>query len=81
MRVAATPDAYPTGGLFHAAPRVELWCDTPGATIVYTTEREEPFYWRLYDGPFRMRFWELRVQCGRLGYRDSEIMTYEFDIE
>jgi len=81
VRVAATPGGYPTGGLFHAAPRVELWCDTPGATIVYTTEREEPFYWRLYQGPFRMRFWELRAQCGRLGYRDSEIVTYEFDIE
>jgi hypothetical protein len=80
-QVAATPSGYPTGGLFHAAPTVELRCDTLGATIVYTTEREEPFYWRLYQGPFRMRFWELRAQCGRLGYRDSEIVAYEFDIE
>lgn len=78
---AATPEAYPTGGLFHVAPRVELWCDTPNSTIVYTTEREGPFYWRLYQEPFRMRFWELRVQCGRLGYRNSEVVTYEFDIE
>ena len=80
-RVAATPAGYPTGGLFHVAPRVELSCDTPGSTIVYTTEREPPFYWRLYRGPFRMRFWELRFQCGRLGYQDSSIVTYEFDIE
>ncbi|MCY4078109.1 MAG: hypothetical protein OXH04_22070, partial [Acidobacteria bacterium] len=79
--VASTPAGYPTGGLFHVAPRVELWCDTEGSTIVYTTEREAPFYWRLYTGPFRMRFWTLRAQCGRLGYRDSEVLRYEFDIE
>ena len=48
---------------------------------MYTTEREAPFYWRLYTGPFRMRFWTLRMQCGRLGYRDSEVVRYEFDIE
>ena len=78
---AAAPAAYPTGGLFHVAPRVELWCDTEGSTIVYTTEREAPFYWRLYTGPFRMRFWTLRAQCGRLGYRDSKVVRYEFDIE
>ena len=79
--VAAAPAGYPTGGLFHVAPRVELSCDTEGSTIVYTTEREAPFYWRLYTGPFRMRFWTLRAQCGRLGYRDSEMVRYEFDIE
>ena len=79
--VAATSGGYPTGGLFHVAPRVDLWCDTESSTIVYTTERESPFYWRLYDGPFRMRFWTLRFQCGRLGYRDSDIVTYDFDIE
>ena len=79
--VAAAPAGYPTGGLFHVAPRVELSCDTEGSTIVYTTEREAPFYWRLYTGPFRMRFWTLRMQCGRLGYRDSEMVRYEFDIE
>ena len=78
---AAAPAGYPTGGLFHVAPRVELSCDTEGSAIVYTTEREAPFYWRLYTGPFRMRFWTLRVQCGRLGYRDSELVRYEFDIE
>ena len=79
--VAATPGGYPTGGLFHVAPRVDLGCATEGSTIVYTTEVEEPFYWRLYTGPFRMRFWTLRFQCGRLGYRDSDIVTYDFDIE
>lgn len=79
--VAANPRGYPTGGLFHVAPRLELRCDTEGSTIVYTTEREAPFYWRLYTGPFRMRFWTLRFQCGRLGYRDSDIVTYDFDIE
>ena len=78
---AAQPDGYPTGGLFHVAPRTELRCDTEGSTIVYTTEREPPFYWRLYTGPFRMRFWTLRFQCGRLGYHNSEIVRYEFDIE
>ena len=79
--VAATPAGYPTGGLFHVAPRVDLRCDTAGSTIVYTTEREAPFYWRLYTGPFRMRFWTLRFQCGRLGYGDSDIVTFDFDIE
>lgn len=79
--VAAIPAGYPTGGLFHVAPRVELRCDTEGSTIVYTTEHEAPFYWRLYTGPFRMRFWTLRFQCGRLGFRNSDIVTFDFDIE
>ena len=78
---AATPGGYPAGGLFHVAPRVDLRCDTAGSTIVYTTEREAPFHWRLYTGPFRMRFWTLRFQCGRLGYRDSDVVTFDFDIE
>ena len=78
---AATPEGYPTGGLFHVAPRVDLWCDTKGSSIIYTTEREAPYRWRLYEGPFRMRFWTLRAQCGRLGYRDSAVVTYDFDIE
>jgi len=77
----ATPTGYPAGGLFHVAPRIDLQCETPGSTIVYTTERDPPFYWRLYRGPFRMRFWELRVQCGRLGYENSDVVMYEFDIE
>ena len=79
--VAAAPDGRPTGGLFHVAPIVRLRCDTEGSTIVYTTELVEPFYWRLYIGPFRMRFWTLRFQCGRLGHLDSEVVAYEFDIE
>ena len=79
--IAATPAGYPTGGLFHVAPVVELACATEGSTLVYTTEHEAPFYWRLYTGPFRMRFWTLRFQCGRLGYRDSDMVTYDFDIE
>ena len=79
--VAATPSGYPTGGVFHVAPVVELSCETEDATIIYTTERVEPFQWRLYTDPFRMRFWTLRFQCGRLGYRDSEVVIYDFDIE
>ena len=79
--VAATPSGYPTGGLFHVAPRVELGCETEGSSIIYTTEREPPYHWRLYTGSFRMRFWTLRFQCGRLGHLDSEVVTYDFDIE
>ena len=78
---AAVPEAYPQGGLFHVAPQVELSCATEGATIIYTTERTAPFHWRLYKGPFRMRFWTLRAKCGRLGYLDSNVRTYDFDIE
>ena len=78
---AATPAGYPTGGLFHVAPRVELSCETEGATIIYTTDLVAPFRWRLYQGPFRMRFWTLRARCGRLGYRDSDVVSYDFDIE
>jgi len=78
---AAAPVGYPRGGLFHVAPQVELSCGTQGSTIIYTTERVTPFQWRLYDGSFRMRFWTLRAKCGRLGYLDSEVTTYEFDIE
>ena len=56
-------------------------CKTEDATVIYTTERVAPFHWRLYMGPFRMRFWTLRFQCGRLGYRDSDVVSYDFDIE
>ena len=76
---AAAPEGYPQGGQFHGSPQVELWCETEGATIIYTTERAAPFHWRLYKGPFRMRFWTLRAKCGRLGYLDSNVTTYEFD--
>ena len=79
--VASAPTGYPTGGVFHIAPMVELSCETEASTIIYTTERVAPFYWRLYTGPFRMRFWTLRFQCGRLGYRDSEVVSYDFDID
>ena len=79
--VAATPRGYPTGGVFHVAPRVELSCGTEGSSMVYSTELAAPFYWRLYTGPFRMRFWTLRFQCGRLGYANSPVVTYDFDIE
>ena len=78
---AEAPGGYPKGGLFHVAPQVELTCETEGSTIIYTTERVAPFYWRLYEGAFRMRFWTLRAKCGRLGYLDSEVTTYDFDIE
>ena len=79
--VAAAPTGRPAGGLFHVAPYVRLRCDTEGSVIVYTTELDPPFYWRLYRGPLLMRFWTLRVRCGRLGYLDSDVVTYEFDIE
>ena len=79
--IAATPSGYPTGGVFHVAPRVELSCEMEDATIIYTTERLAPFHWRLYTGPFRMRFWTLRFQCGRLGYQGSDVVSSDFDIE
>lgn len=78
---AAAPVGYPRGGMHHGAPQVDLWCDTEDSTIIYTTERVAPFYWRLYDGTFRMRFWTLRAKCGRLGYLDSAVTTYDFTIE
>ena len=78
---AAAPVGYPRGGMHHGAPQVDLWCDTEDSTITYTTERIAPFYWRLYDGTFRMRFWTLRAKCGRLGYLDSAVTTYDFTIE
>lgn len=78
---ASAPVGYPRGGMFHGSPQVELWCNTEDSTITYTTERVAPFYWRLYDGTFRMRFWTLRARCGRLGYLDSAVTTYDFTIE
>jgi len=81
--VAATPGGYPTGGLFHVAPRVELRCDTEGSTIVYTTEREAPFYWRLYTGPFRMRPWTVTFSglCNAPGTWHVYALEARFGIE
>ena len=80
-QTTATPSAYPQGGIFHGPPRVTLSCPTEGASIVYTTDRGDDPRWKLYTEPFRMADWMLRVQCGRLGYFDSEVVSYDFDVE
>ncbi|MXZ71257.1 MAG: sulfatase-like hydrolase/transferase [Acidobacteria bacterium] len=77
----ARPESYPRGGIFHVAPRVSITCPTEGAVIEYTTDSFEPFRWRLYTGPFRFVDWHLRFRCGRLGYHDSEVVKYDFDVE
>ena len=79
--VAARPESYPRGGLFHVAPEVSITCATEGAAIEYTTDRYPPFRWKLYTGPFRIVDWQLRFRCGRLGYHDSETVNYDFDVE
>ncbi len=78
---APRPESYPRGGIFHVAPRVSITCPTEGAVIEYTTDSHEPFQWKLYTGPFRFVDWQLQFRCGRLGYHDSEIVKYEFDVE
>ena len=79
--VAARPESYPRGGVFHVAPEVSITCETEGAAIEYTTDRYPPFRWKLYTGPFRIVDWQLRFRCGRLGYHDSETVKYDFDVE
>ncbi len=39
---AATPFFAPGGGTFHTVLSVEVWCDTEGAAIHYTTDGSEP---------------------------------------
>jgi len=78
---AARPESYPRGGIFHVAPRVSITCPTEGAVIEYTTDSFEPFRWKLYTRPFRFVDWHLRFRCGRLGYHDSEVVKYDFDVE
>lgn len=78
---APRPESYPRGGIFHVAPRITITCPAEGAVIEYTTDSYEPFRWKLYTGPFRFVDWHLRFRCGRLGYHDSEIVKYDFDVE
>ena len=78
---AARPESYPRGGIFHVAPRISITCPTEGAVIEYTTDSFEPFRWKLYTRPFRFVDWHLRFRCGRLGYHDSEVVKYDFDVE
>ena len=78
---AARPESYPRGGLFHVAPRVTITCATEGSTIEYTTDRGDELRWTLYTSPFRLVDWKLRFRCGRLGYHDSEIVQYDFNVE
>lgn len=78
---AARPESYPRGGIFHVAPRISITCPTEGAVIEYTTDSFEPFRWKLYVRPFRFVDWHLRFRCGRLGYHDSEVVKYDFDVE
>ena len=75
------PKVQPQGGTFHGPPQVTITCPTDGATAVFTTDLGDEPRWRLYAWPFWMGDPRLQAQCGRLGYFDSDIVTYEFDVE
>ena len=75
------PKVSPQGGTFHGPPTVTITCPTAGSTAVYTTDLVDDPRWRLYVAPFRMGDWRLQAQCGRLGYFDSDIVSYDFDVE
>ena len=38
----ATPTAFPAAGTYAVTTRITLLCDTPGATIHYTTDGSVP---------------------------------------
>jgi uncharacterized sulfatase len=55
--------------------RVELSCDTDGASIAFALGDGNQPRWRLYAGPFEAKgAGRLRVVACRLGYRDSQII-------
>ena len=75
------PKVQPQGGTYHGPPQVTITCPDDGSTAVFTTDPGDDPRWRLYMWPFWMGDPRLRAQCGRLGYFDSDIVSYDFDVE
>ncbi len=75
------PKVQPQGGTYHGPPQVTITCPTDGSTAVFTTDLDDEPRWRLYAWPFWMGDPRLQARCGRLGYFDSEIVSYDFDVE
>jgi len=75
----ANPTATPSGGAFAEPVTVTLDCATLGSSIVYTLDPEPGARWLLYHKPLVVQPPAvLRVQAGRLGYRDSDVQTFTF---
>ena len=75
------PQVQPQGGTYHGPPQVTITCPTDGSTAVFTTDLGDELRWQLYTWPFWMGDPRVQAQCGRLGYFDSDIVSYDFDVE
>jgi N-sulfoglucosamine sulfohydrolase len=81
VQTAGAPRVSPAGGTFHGPPTVTISCPTEGSSAVYTTALKGEPEWTLYTQPFRIGDWRLRAKCARLGFLDSDIVDYPFDVE
>lgn len=81
--VVAAPSFLPNGGDFTGMVNVSLATSTPGASIFYTTNGQEPdFNATFYTGPFQLGVGAHTVKAiaYRIGYAPSPVVTATFRV-
>ncbi len=79
--IVASPQVSHTRGLYDSPFVLSLSCDTPGATIRYTTDGKPPTETsgRLYTEPIPIRTTTcIQVAAFRLGWMPSGVQTYTY---
>jgi hypothetical protein len=74
---------YQTGGTYSAPMTLAFYCPTHGASIAYTTARDDKPDWKLYSGPLRLAGGTntIRIKAVRYGYKESEEVTGTFEVK
>lgn len=73
---------YRTGGTYTSPMTVGYYCQTQGASIIYSLQEGNKPHWLLYSGPLHLKpgTYNLRVKAVRYGYKDSGETTGQFVI-
>lgn len=77
---ASQPEITTTAAGGTASVIVRMTCETPGASLAYTTEAGDPARWKLYSEEIALtRPVTLRVKACRLGFIDSPEVVRRFE--
>jgi uncharacterized sulfatase len=77
---ASMPKITTTGNNDAASVTLRLTCETPGASLAYTTEAGDRARWKLYSREITVkRPVRLRAKACRLGFIDSSELVQQFD--
>jgi hypothetical protein len=77
---ASKPKITTTGGEGSASVVVRMTCETPGASLAYTTEAGDRARWKLYSQEMTVKrpvTW--RIKACRLGFIDSSEVVQQFE--